>query len=146
MIARRVRSSRADAGQTLVEFALILPIFILVLMGIFDLGRAVYAFNTITNASREGVRLAITDQNVNNIKVEAAQHSVSLGVLPSNVNVEFRTSDLSSTCAPVSIGCVAVVTVNYRYTAATPVIGNIVGTINMQAVTRQAVENPYASP
>lgn len=138
---------RPTRGQTLVEFALILPLFILVLMGIFDLGRAVYAFNTITNASREGVRLAVVDQNVNGIKAEAAEKSVSLGVSPGDVQVEFRTADLVASCpTPIGLDCVAVVTVNYRYTAATPVIGNIVGTINMTAVTRQAVENPYASP
>jgi len=39
-------------GQALVEVALILPVFILVLVGIFDLGRAVYAFNTLSNSAR----------------------------------------------------------------------------------------------
>ncbi|HLE59087.1 MAG TPA: TadE family protein, partial [Candidatus Limnocylindria bacterium] len=56
--------ARSRRGQTLVEFALILPIFLLVLVGIFDMGRAVYAYNTISNASRQAVRLGIVDQNV----------------------------------------------------------------------------------
>ena len=47
----------------MVEFALVLPVLILLLVGIFDFGRAVYAFNTVNNAAREGVRLAIVDQN-----------------------------------------------------------------------------------
>ena len=37
-------------GQALVEFALVVPVFILLLVGLFDLGRAVYTFNTISNA------------------------------------------------------------------------------------------------
>ena len=45
---------RDERGQALVEFALVLPIFILLLVAIFDLGRAVFAYNTLTNAAREG--------------------------------------------------------------------------------------------
>jgi len=43
-------------GQSLVELALILPVFILVLVGILDFGRAFYAYNAISNAAREGAR------------------------------------------------------------------------------------------
>ena len=49
-------------GQGLVEFALVFPVFILLLFGIFDLGRAVYAYNTIGDAAREGARVAIVNQ------------------------------------------------------------------------------------
>jgi len=41
----------------LVEFALILPLLVLVLVGIFDIGRAFFAYIAITNAAREGVRV-----------------------------------------------------------------------------------------
>jgi Flp pilus assembly protein TadG len=44
-------------GQSLVEFALILPIFVLLLVGVFDLGRAFFSFIAITNAAREGTRV-----------------------------------------------------------------------------------------
>ena len=53
LTARRRERSR---GQALVEFALVLPIFILILVGIFDLGRAVYVYSTVNNAAREAVR------------------------------------------------------------------------------------------
>jgi len=43
-------------GQSLIEFALILPLIVLMIAGIFDLGRAFYASITITNAAREGAR------------------------------------------------------------------------------------------
>ena len=43
-------------GQSLIEFALILPLFVLIVAGIFDLGRAFYSSITITNAAREGAR------------------------------------------------------------------------------------------
>ena len=64
-LSRLVTSRSRDQadGQALVEFALILPILILLLVGIFDFGRAIYAFNTVNNAARESVRVAIVDQN-----------------------------------------------------------------------------------
>ncbi len=43
-------------GQSLVEFALVLPVMVLIVAGIFDLGRAFFASITITNAAREGAR------------------------------------------------------------------------------------------
>jgi hypothetical protein len=46
-------------GQALVEFALVLPLFLLMLIGIFDIGRIVWARNALENAAREGARYAI---------------------------------------------------------------------------------------
>lgn len=45
-----------ERGQSLVELALILPVLMLVLVGIFDFGRAFYAYNALSNAAREGAR------------------------------------------------------------------------------------------
>jgi Flp pilus assembly protein TadG len=45
-------------GQSMVEFALILPLFVLFIIGIFELGRAFFAYIAITNAAREGARVA----------------------------------------------------------------------------------------
>ena len=48
----------ARNGQSMVEFALILPLLVLFIIGIFDLGRAFFAYIAITNAAREGTRVA----------------------------------------------------------------------------------------
>lgn len=45
-----------EKGQGLLEFALILPVLLLVAVGLLDLGRAFFAAIVITNASREGAR------------------------------------------------------------------------------------------
>ena len=50
---------REESAQALVEFALTLPIFLLLVTGIFDVGRAVWQENTLAYASREGTRYAI---------------------------------------------------------------------------------------
>lgn len=143
----RGHGRRERRGQTLVEFALILPIFILVLVGIFDFGRAVYAYNTISNASREAVRIGIVDQNIGLLQAEAVKAAVSLGAVPGDVDVAFLTPDLSGACtSPAGIGCVVEITVHYQYNAATPIVSNLVGTIDMTSTTRQPIERSYVSP
>jgi Flp pilus assembly protein TadG len=57
--ATRSRSRRGRAGrrgQSLVEFALVLPIFLLLIMGVIDVGRYAYMSSTLSNAAREGAR------------------------------------------------------------------------------------------
>ena len=44
-------------GQSTIEFALILPLMVLIVVGIFEIGRAFFAYIAITNAAREGVRI-----------------------------------------------------------------------------------------
>lgn len=56
---RSRHSGGSPRGQTLVEFALVMPIFLMLLIGIFDLGRVVWANDTLASAAREGVRYAI---------------------------------------------------------------------------------------
>ena len=134
------------------EFALILPIFVLVLVGIFDMGRAVYDFNVISNAARQAIRLAIVDQNTTKITNEAVQHSTGVAGA-GDVTVSFLDGATATTynqCSAAPTGCklgwYAVVTVSYDYTAATPLIGNLIGTIHMTSTSKQAIESVYTSP
>lgn len=50
---------RGERGQSLIEFALILPVLMILLVGVFDLGRAVMLSETLNTAVREGTRYAI---------------------------------------------------------------------------------------
>ncbi len=52
---QRPRVRRAD-GQSLVEFALVFPVFLLLLFGLIDIGRFVYSANALNQAAREGAR------------------------------------------------------------------------------------------
>ena len=47
-----------ERGQALLEFALIVPIFAVALLGMIDIGRAVWANNAVANAAREAARYA----------------------------------------------------------------------------------------
>jgi len=46
-------------GQAMVEFALVIPVFILLMVGIFDLGRVIWVNDTLSTAAREAARYAI---------------------------------------------------------------------------------------
>ena len=50
------RRRRRTRGQALVEFALVIPVFFLVLAGIMDFGYLLYSRMTVINAAREGAR------------------------------------------------------------------------------------------
>jgi Flp pilus assembly protein TadG len=131
----------------LVEFALVLPVMLLVIFSIFDLGRAVYAYTTIAEAARVGARIAIVDQNDSLIRDSAADYAVALGIDSGTVTIQFMESDLSAPCSsPVSVGCVAEVTVPYSYVAIIPVLTNIIGSIDMSSTTQLPVERSYTSP
>ena len=51
-------SADDERGQGLVEFALVLPIFLMLLLGVFDLGMAIYRMNGTSQAAREIARAA----------------------------------------------------------------------------------------
>jgi len=52
-------SRRRDRGQALLEFAVVLPVFMAIFFGIVDFGRVVWANNSLTNAASEAARFAI---------------------------------------------------------------------------------------
>jgi len=53
----RCRRCPNEKGQTLAEFALVLPVMLLIMCAIFEFGRAVMTLNVVTGAAREGVRV-----------------------------------------------------------------------------------------
>jgi hypothetical protein len=57
----RIGSFRSGAkrGQTLVEFALTVPILLVLTIGLFDIGQAVYYYNALADCAREGARFGI---------------------------------------------------------------------------------------
>lgn len=67
------RFTREDGAQSLVEFAFVLPIFLLIVTGIFDTARAVWQENTLAFAAREGTRYAIVHGTGATLKVGPCQ-------------------------------------------------------------------------
>ncbi len=81
-VLRRLRSGRS---QSMVEFALIAPVLLLVVFGLIDLGRLIYTYVTLSQAANEGARVAVQGQapffvEPQNTDVEAAvkQHAIAI--------------------------------------------------------------------
>lgn len=130
---------RRQEGQSLVEVAFVLPVLLLILLGIFDFGRAIFAYNLVSNAAREGARAAIVDQNPTVVEAEARATAISLD--PALMTVTF------STCTPpIKIGCEAIVTVDYEWSAITPLMSSVVGPISLSSTTEMPIERVHVSP
>lgn len=164
---KRGQSRRvAREGQGLVEFALVLPLILLLLMGGVDFGRGIFAFNEVSNAAREGGRTGIVNQTLTDIRNRAVAQAIGLGVpttvpasCPANGGPPTATSDPAGICIAIlqpdlttdcsaapQIGCVVVVSVKSTFTALTPIIGNIVGPIAVSSTTRQTIEATCSGP
>lgn len=77
---RRMLGPR-DRGAAAVEFAIMLPLLLLLVFGIIDFGRALNAQVTITQAAREGARLtALNEPNVTARTQAAATGLTGVGV------------------------------------------------------------------
>lgn len=149
-LARRRRGGRR--GQALVEFSLVIPIFLLVMISLFDLGRAVFSYNTLTNAAREGARMAIVNQNVPMIIDRAKRQSAMVELNDPAVTVAFYQvdengrADTSDPCNLVAVGCLAVVSFEATYEPITPFISNIVFGDGVTFVAESTLSVEYRCP
>jgi Flp pilus assembly protein TadG len=146
-VAPRDRGSR---GQALVEFAIVFPVAIVIILAVFDVGRMILIYNGLSNAAREGARLAIVNQDkaliVQRVEDMTFASELSNAGTPDDL-VSFRKDGPSATdplanpvCAPVTTGCVAVVTARADWTAITPLIGSLLGPINLSSRSELPVE------
>lgn len=90
----------------MLEFAITLPVFILFVFGIVDLGQASYQYGELNNAVREGARVATYDQNETNIKNSVIAKAPTLGLTTGNITVTCYTgfTATTKTCSTVTIG------------------------------------------
>jgi hypothetical protein len=110
MRRRTARTAPRDRGAAAVEFALLLPLLLLLVFGIIDFGRALNAQITLTQAAREGARLdALGASNV----VSRTQ-AAATGLSPVSVTVTACPANAGS-------GVNATVMASYTLTFVTPI-------------------------
>lgn len=76
-----------DGGVALVEFALVAPILLLVIVGIVDVGRSINAYVTISNAAREGAHYAALHPAAPSSAIASAVQQRVVPLDPSSVSV-----------------------------------------------------------
>ena len=117
-VGRWFARGRADEGAQLVEFALVLPLLLLVMLGIAEFGFIFQRYEVVTNAAREGARMAVLPGYGNaDVQARVAAY-VSSGRVPTtvsnpNVIVEDASIPVGGGRPPIAAKRV---TVTYTYT------------------------------
>lgn len=140
---------RSERGAELIEFAIVVPLLLLLLAGIFDFGMMFRTLEVVTNAAREGARVGVlpgyADADVQ-ARVDAYMAASGLTGSPYTVSV-------ANTAVATGAGTFTArsVTVNLPYQfAILDVIGiafgGSIGTIPLRAVSVMRTETPAAAP
>ncbi|HXF50068.1 MAG TPA: TadE/TadG family type IV pilus assembly protein [Dehalococcoidia bacterium] len=82
-------------GQSLVEFAVVAPVFLMIVLGLVDGARAVWHYNTLAQATREGTRYAIVRSGATASQIESVvrEHASGLDQNDLTVTVSFPDGD-----------------------------------------------------
>lgn len=129
-----MKSLKNQEGQALVEFALILPILLLLVMGILQFGMMLNSYLSIENASREGARAGIIGSSDSEIKSTVIATSPSL-----DPNIVIVT--ITPTEANRKSGETLTVKVTYNYILNVPIISSIFNNvIELNGQTSMRVE------
>lgn len=137
----RALRRRQEHGQALVEFSLTVIIFLVLLMGIFDLGRGIYMFNGVSEAAREIARVASVHPGTtfgSSAQISAVV-GTQKGVIPNLGNPTFDCVDIDgsdgfTTAGKCPKGAQVTVSIVAPYTPVTPLMG-LIGTWNMQSTS-----------
>lgn len=104
-----------ERGAVAVEFALLMPVLILVLLGTMEFGRAFNAQASLAYAAREGARVMAITKNPDEARTKAINAAVSLNPAPTVVDV--------GPCTTSTIGSQTTVTITYQLSTLTGIAG-----------------------
>ena len=120
---------RGDRGAAAVEFALVVPILLVVLFGIIDFGFAINRYSIVNNAAREGVREASLGASEAEIRAAVTRGLSDLGG-SYTFDVGCKKPDGTTSCTSWTngqeSGGIAEVKVDFTHDWITP-IGDIIG-------------------
>lgn len=106
---------RRDRGAAAVEFALVLPVLLVLVLGIVEFGRAYYYQTTVSGAAREGVRVMALENDAAQATSTTQSNLAAFGVTGAGVSIS------PSTC---TTGTDVTVTVTYPMGYITGFFGN----------------------
>lgn len=116
------RFRQTEAGQSLVEFTMILPIFLVLMFGLVDFGRAFYTWLLVTNAAREGARVAAVQAD--NSSIDGRIYDSFCSSYPSECSLEPTKLTISKTNVQGVRGSAVTIDLAYNFEFVTP-LGSI---------------------
>ena len=114
---RKLRPSAR--GQTLIEYALILPVLMLLLVVLFDFGRAVYYYSVVYSAAREGARYGIIHPD-DSAGIEDTARNLAVGLDPASLVIASDHQD-DGTYNRIAV------TIQYVFDPVTPLVEDLLG-------------------
>lgn len=112
------RFCKSSQGQAVVELALVLPIFLMLIFGVIEMSRIGYSFVTLNNAVRSGARIASLGGLDADIRNSIATSAPLFD--PSLINIEITPSDLDRRS-----GTSVLVQASYPVHLNTPIISQV---------------------
>lgn len=103
---------RSERGTAILETALTLPLLLLVSVGIFEFGRAYQTWQVLTNAAREGARLAVINGSTDSDVVTRVRSYMTAGQLP---NAATATVTVNRNVALTGADTGSQITINYPF-------------------------------
>lgn len=125
-------------GQALVEFSLAIVLFLMLMMGVFDLGRAIYQYNGVAQAAREIARVTAVHPGPD-FTTPAGRSTETVNVIATQTSLIPNLQDPAITCVRIDGSVVADtctkgqwinVSIVAPYTPVTPLLG-LTGTWNL---------------
>jgi hypothetical protein len=144
-ITRRLKSQR---GAELIEFALIFPLLLLVLLGIVDFGFLFQRYEVLTNATREGARVSVLPGYAEgDVKSRVCEYLMAGGVpttgcpaAPTNPAVTMVDWDIPIPGSPAIQGRKVEVAYTHTFMFVGPIIGLMGGSwTNTKVITTVAI-------
>jgi Flp pilus assembly protein TadG len=137
LIPRFSRLRETEAGQSLVEFTMILPVFLLMLFAMVDFGRGFYTWLVVTNAAREGARMAAVQNDA--ATVNGRIYDSFCTSYPSDCSLDPTQLTITKTNIQGARGTPVVIDLSFNFQYVTPVgaILNLVsgGTLATPTIT-----------
>jgi Flp pilus assembly protein TadG len=103
---------RGERGAALLEAAITVPIILLIAVGIFEFGRAYQTWQVLTNAAREGARLAVINGSTDADVVTRVRNYMSAGQLE---NAATATVTVDRGVALTGADTASQITINYPF-------------------------------
>lgn len=142
MLINIIRKFKNEKGQAFVEFAIVLPLLLMILCGIIDYGWIFTNQNIIDHCAREGARYAIIHaENSGAIIATDAIKNYTKALAPSNISGSLNVDVEFTNPSFPRLGDVKV-KVNRDTEALTPIVGIFTGgqTINLESSCTMKVE------
>lgn len=96
--------SNPERGTAVVEFAIIAGVFFTLLIGIMEMGRVLFTWNTAVEATRLGARTAVVC-DMNDATIKTKMQSLLPTLQSSNITINYSPGGCTaSTCETVSVG------------------------------------------